>query len=78
MKIKRLLFDIMEDILSPIREKRKYYEKRIPEVIDILKKGTEEANIYANDTLEKVKEAIGINYFNDDNFLEEQIKKYEN
>lgn len=78
MKIKRLLFDIMEDILSPIREKRKYYEKRIPEVIDILKKGTEEANIYANDTLEKVKETIGINYFNDDNFLEEQIKKYEN
>lgn len=77
VKIKVFLFKIMEEMLEPIREKRKYYEKKITEVVDILEKGTKEANEYANKTLEEVKNAIGINYFDDKDFIKEQIKKYE-
>ncbi len=77
MKIKMFLFNIMEEILQPMREKRKYYEKRIPEVINILKNGTAEANKYADKTLDEVKSAIGINYFSDESFTNEQIEKYD-
>ena len=76
VKIKKFLFNIIEEVLEPIREKRAYYEKRIPEVFEILRKGTEEANKYANKTLDEVKAAIGINYLNDDAFIAEQAKKY--
>lgn len=77
VKIKVFLLKIMEEILEPIRKKRKYYEEKITEVVDILEKGTKEANEYANKTLEEVKNAIGINYFDDKDFIKEQIKKYE-
>ena len=77
VKIKNFLFNIMEEILAPIRERRKYYEKRIPEVLEILKKGTADANKYANNTLNEVKTAMGINYFVDEEFINEQIKKYD-
>ncbi len=77
VKIKKFLIEVLEEVLNPIREKRHYYEKRIPEVLDILKKGTIEANEFAHNTLEEVKTAIGLNYFNDKDYLEEQIKKYQ-
>jgi len=77
IQIKNFLINIMEELLQPIRERRKYYEKRIPEVINILKEGTTEANIYANETLEEVKKSMGINYFHDEKFVDEQIKKYD-
>ncbi len=60
VKIKQFLFCIMEEFLKPIREKRKYFEKRIPDVIKILKQGTEIANQVANSTLNEVKMVIGI------------------
>lgn len=69
VKIKKFLMSIMNEILSPIRERRKYYEERIPELIEILKKGTEKANNIANTTLSDVKKAMGINYFDDENFM---------
>ena len=50
-------------ILTPIRKKRKYYEENIDLVKEILKKGTEEAKNDASKTLDKVKKAIGIDYF---------------
>lgn len=77
VKIKQFLFCIMEEFLKPIREKRKYFEKRIPDVIKILKQGTEIANQVANSTLNEVKMVMGINCLNDLEFLKEQIKKYE-
>lgn len=77
IKIKKLLFNIMEEMLVPIREKRKYYENRISEVLDILKQGTAEANLFANLTLNEIKDAMGINFFNDDDFNKEQIEKYD-
>ena len=75
-KIKNFLFNVMEEIFIPIRERRHYYEQRIEEVLDILKLGTEKANIMANKTLSEVKEAMGINYFDNDKFTLEQKEKY--
>ena len=61
--IKKVLYEVLEEILTPIREKRKYYEENIDLVKKILKKGTEEAKKDASKTLDKVKKAIGIDYF---------------
>ena len=76
-KIKMFLYNILEEILSPIREKRHYYEQRIDYVLNVLQTGTLEANKCANETLKEVKKAIGIDYFDGDAFKEEQMKKYE-
>jgi len=75
-KIKNFLFDVMEEMLTPIRERRYYYEQRIPEVLDILKKGTEKASLMADETLYQVKDAMGIEYFKDEKFTLEQMDKY--
>lgn len=61
--IKKVLYQVLEDLLEPIREKRKYYEERMDEVEKILKDGTNKAISKANETLNKVKKAIGIDYF---------------
>ena len=61
--IKKVLYNILEEVLSPIREKRKYYEENIDKVKEILKEGTINARKVASNTLKEVKEAIGINYF---------------
>ena len=63
VKIKKVLYNILEEILSPIREKRKYYEEHLDEVYSILKEGTTKANEKANKTLEEVKKAIMIDFF---------------
>lgn len=74
VKVKRLLNDVLQDILTPIRERRKYYEERKPEILEILKKGTDHAIAVTNETLNKVREAIGINYFNDQIFRDQYFK----
>ena len=63
VKIKKVLYNVLEETLIPIREKRKYYEEHIELVKDVLKKGTKNANIKANNTLKEVKKAIMIDYF---------------
>ena len=62
--IKKVLYNIIEEILTPIREKRKYYEDNIEEVYSILKQGTKTARTKAQETLKEVKQAIQIDYFN--------------
>ena len=74
--IKKFLYEVIEEELKPIRERRKMYQSKISQLIDILKEGTQKANIIANETLNEVKEAMGINYFIDDSFKNEQIEKY--
>lgn len=74
---KDFLFQILEEILTPIRVKREYYEKRIPEVIEHLKLGTLKANEVANDTLKQVKNSMGLSYFNNSIFVKEQTQKYQ-
>ena len=75
VKIKRFLNNVLNRELAPIRERRHYWEERLDEVYNILKNGTEDANRACNETVEEVKKAMGINYFNDDTFYNEQVKK---
>jgi tryptophanyl-tRNA synthetase len=60
---KEKLTEILNEFLDPIRERRRYYEGRPEEVLEILKTGTSHARGIAAETLEKVKEAMGISYF---------------
>lgn len=76
--IKKLLFNIIEEILTPIREKRHYYEANIDLVYNILKDGTKKANDACNEVLKRVKENMKINYFEDEKFIQMIKDKYEN
>lgn len=64
VKVKKFLFAVLEDILIPIREKRAYYEQHLELVDKILVDGSKKAREVAKNTLNKVRDAIGINYFN--------------
>ena len=63
VKIKKVLYEVLEELLTPIREKRSYYENNMDEVKEILKNGTMKAKKKAKETLKEVKKAIGIDYF---------------
>ena len=63
--VKKLLINVLEEELVPIRERRKHYEQNIPEVYDILRKGSETARAAAARTLDEVRAAMKINYFDD-------------
>jgi tryptophanyl-tRNA synthetase len=63
VKVKLFLFNILDELLTPIREKRKYYENHKEEVYRILKDGSEVARKVAKETLKRVRKAIGIEYF---------------
>ena len=63
VKVKKFLNKVLEAELGPIRERRKMWEQRIPDVYDILKKGTEVAEKKAAATLKDVRAAMQINYF---------------
>ena len=69
VKCKKLLVNVLEEVLEPIRTRRKYYEERIEEVYEFLKEGTELANAKANEVLSRVRKAMKINYFEDPNFI---------
>lgn len=77
MVVKKFLLSVIENILEPIRDKRAYYESRIDEVYRILKEGSEKAISVANETLNEVKNAMAINYFEDADLIEKHIKKYQ-
>lgn len=64
MKVKRLLNEVMQETLAPIREKREELAKDIPAIWDMLKAGSEKARAVASQTLAEVKSAMKINYFN--------------
>ncbi|MGI1827218.1 tryptophan--tRNA ligase [Ligilactobacillus salivarius] len=63
VKIKRYLNEVLEAELGPIRARREEFAKDIPAVYAMLKEGSEKANKVANKTLEEVRRAIGVNYF---------------
>lgn len=68
MKVKRFLNDVMQEVMQPIRTRREDYEKRKPEVFEMLRQGTLKAVEHTNILLNKVKKDIGINYFDDEEF----------
>ena len=63
VKVKKFLNNVLQEELAPIRERRKMWEQRIPDVYDILKAGTEVAEKKAAETLHEVRAAMQINYF---------------
>lgn len=76
VKVKKFLYAVMEDVLTPIRERRKEYEKDIPAVLEILRQGSIKAEAKAAATLNRVKQSMRINYFDDQDYLDEQAKKF--
>ena len=76
VKVKKLLNNVMQEELEPIRNRRKEYEKDIPEIYNILKKGSEKARETAAQTLSEVKNAMKINYFDDAELIKAQTEKY--
>lgn len=74
VKVKKFLNNVMQEELAPIRERRKYWEKNIPEVYDILKRGSEEAQKAAAETLKEVKASMRINYFEDGALINDTMK----
>lgn len=78
VKIKNFLNAIMEETLEPIRTRRKEFEKDIPAVYDILKKGCDVAREKAADTLSAVRKAMKIDYFDDNALISEQTKRFAN
>ena len=66
VKIKKFLFEVLNEELAPVREKRKYYEEHIDEVIAILKKGTEEASAHCDQVVDRLRRNMKINYFDND------------
>ena len=78
VKIKRFLNNVLQEELAPIRARRKEYEKDIPAVYEILRKGSEKAEAVAAQPLSEVKRAMRINYFEDMDYINEQSKKFTN
>lgn len=76
VKVKKLLQAVMEEFLEPMRARRKEFEKDIPAVYDILKKGSEVAREAAAQTLSEVRRAMQIDYFDDQKLIEEQAKYF--
>ena len=76
VKVKKFLNNVLQEELNPIRARRKEYEKDIPEIYNILKKGSEVAREKAAQTLAEVKAAMKINYFEDAELIKEQAEKY--
>ncbi len=76
VKVKKFLNAIIQEELEPIRNRRKEFEKDIPAIYDMLKKGCETAREAAATTLDEVRKAMKINYFDDTDLIAEQIKRF--
>ena len=76
MKVKRFLNHVLQAELEPIRNRRKEYQKDIPYVYEILRKGSEKAEAVAAQTLKEVKESMKINYFDDVELIQSQAERF--
>ncbi len=70
VKVKKFLNNVLQAELGPIRERRKMWEQRIPDVYDILREGSKVAEAKAAETLRDVKASMKINYFDDDSLIQ--------
>ena len=78
MKCKKFLNQILNQMLEPIRQRRHEYEQDIPEIYNILRKGTEQAREVAAQTMSEVRQAMQINYFDDEELIRSQAERYKN
>lgn len=76
VKVKKFLTAIMQETLEPIRNRRKEFEQDIPAIYDMLKQGCEKAREAASVTLDEVRKAMKINYFDDTELIAEQVKRF--
>jgi tryptophanyl-tRNA synthetase len=76
MKCKKLLNNVINKMLDPIRARRREYEQDIPEIYNILKKGSIAAREVAAQTMDEVKKAMQIDYFNDEELIRQQAEKF--
>ena len=76
MKCKKFLNQVINKMLDPIRQRRAEYEKDIPEIFNILRKGTDEARAVAAQTMDEVRAAMRINYFDDAELIRQQAEKF--
>ena len=76
VKVKKFLNNVMQEELEPIRKRRKEFEKDIPEIYRILKEGSEAAEAEAARTLSEVKNAMKINYFEDQALIQAQADRF--
>ena len=74
--IKKFLNNVLNKMLEPIRVRRHEFEQDIPEIYNILKKGTEAARETAAKTMDEVRKAMQIDYFNDTALIQQQAEKF--
>ena len=77
VKCKKLLMAVLQEVLEPIRQRRAEYEKDIPAVYEILRKGCEVARAAACETMDEVRRAMKINYFDDRALIEDQARRFQ-
>lgn len=78
MKCKKLLNNVINRMLDPIRARRQEFEKDIPEIYNILKKGSEAAREVGTQTMDEVRKAMRIDYFNDEELIRSQTERFKN
>ena len=76
MKCKKFLNQVLNKFLAPMRERRHEFEQDIPEIYNILRRGTERAREAAAQTMSEVREAMRINYFDDTELIRQQSEKF--
>ena len=76
MKCKKFLNQILNEFLEPMRQRRHEFEQDIPEIYNILKKGTEQARETAAQTMSEVRSAMQINYFDDQELIQSQAERF--
>lgn len=75
-RVKKFLGQILQEELEPIRQRRKEFEKDIPAVYEMLRRGCEKARSVAAETLDEVRRAMKINYFDDEALIREQSDRF--
>ena len=78
MKCKKFLNQVLNKFLEPMRVRRAEFEKDIPEIYNILKKGTELAREVGAQTMDEVRKAMRIDYFNDTELIRQQTERFAN
>ncbi len=78
MKCKKFLNSVINNMLEPMRQRRHEFEQDIPEIYNILKKGTAKARETAAQTMDEVRKAMQINYFDDVELIRQQSERFQN
>ena len=76
MKCKKFLNQVLNKFLEPMRVRRHELEQDIPEIYNILRKGTDKARETAAQTMDEVRKAMRIDYFNDTELIRQQVERF--